>query len=76
MIDFYQHSILAFLLAMGLFSGSAAGLASDAVLLSNVDTITVRQDRMTSNRRVPAVPQVRYTFVPNSVAMINKMENV
>jgi len=33
--------------------------SANSVLLTNVQTLTLRKDAKTSHRRVPAVPQVR-----------------
>jgi SOCE-associated regulatory factor of calcium homoeostasis len=49
------------LLATALFAATIEGFggASKKVLLQNVQTLTLRKDKLTSHRRVSAIPQVR-----------------
>jgi hypothetical protein len=49
------------LLATALFAATIEGFggASNKVLLQNVQTLTLRKDKLTSHRRVSAIPQVR-----------------
>ncbi|PSR94279.1 hypothetical protein BD289DRAFT_343587, partial [Coniella lustricola] len=48
-----------FLFVLPSFSASAAATKPrNAILLSNVESLTLRGDRQTSHRRVPAVPQL------------------
>ena len=57
------YSLYATLFALSLVSPALAARApADSILLSTVKTLTLRQGLKTSHRRVPAVPQVRYSL--------------
>lgn len=56
-----MHTLISFLAALALLATSADAKAKprDAILLSQVESLTLRADRQTSHRRVPAVPQLK-----------------
>lgn len=53
--------LISFLAALALLATSADAKAKprDAILLSQVESLTLRADRQTTHRRVPAVPQLK-----------------
>ncbi|KAG6365140.1 hypothetical protein INS49_006747 [Diaporthe citri] len=56
-----MHALISLLAALALLATSADAKAKprDAILLSQVESLTLRADRQTSHRRVPAVPQLK-----------------
>lgn len=55
-----QHVLLAVSALSGMVE--AARKPANSVLLSTVQSLTLRQGLKTSNRRAPAIPQVRRTL--------------
>jgi hypothetical protein len=52
---------------LGLLTTTAAGAKAkprDAILLSQVESLTLRADKQTTHRRVPAVPQLKCVAAP------------
>lgn len=56
-----MRALLSFSAALALLATSADAKAKprDAILLSKVESLTLRADRQTTHRRVPAVPQLK-----------------
>ncbi|KAI0873051.1 hypothetical protein GGS24DRAFT_407756 [Hypoxylon argillaceum] len=52
-----------------LITPALASKPKDAILLSQVQTLTLRADRQTSHRRVPAIPQLRCVSSPRVCAL-------
>lgn len=58
LLDRALHPAALFLFAVG-FLPTAVAKPKDAILLSDVQSLTLRADRQTSHRRVPAAPQLK-----------------
>ncbi|KLU87336.1 hypothetical protein MAPG_06337 [Magnaporthiopsis poae ATCC 64411] len=58
LLDRVLHPAVLFLFAVG-FLPTAVAKPKDAILLSDVQSLTLRADRQTTHRRVPAAPQLK-----------------
>ncbi|KKY39271.1 hypothetical protein UCDDA912_g00691 [Diaporthe ampelina] len=56
-----MHALVSLLAALALLATSAGAKAKprDSILLSQVESLTLRADRQTTHRRVPAAPQLK-----------------
>ncbi|KAK5652490.1 hypothetical protein OQA88_10392 [Cercophora sp. LCS_1] len=72
----HPHHLLPFLSATTFaFGSSSSASKKNAILLSQVQSLTLRADRQTTHRRVPSIPQLKCVSHP-SICALHKIDTM